>query len=89
MVLANLLYFEPQTTKITFKKHVFEKEQQAGEECGKVEEDKLKILKQNPEYNALNKKFVWLHTLASIANLMNLAAQGVHLWHLACQLRTI
>ena len=51
--------------------------------------DKVKILEQNPEYNALNKKFVWLHTLASIANLMNLAAQGVHLWHLACQLHTI
>ena len=89
MVLLNLLYFEPQTTKVSFKKHHYEKEHQAGEAIGKVEEEKLKALNQIPEYAALNKRFVWLHTLASIANLTALAAQALHLWHLARQLNSV
>lgn len=89
MVVSNLLYFEPQTTRCTFQKHKFEKEIGAGQAIGKVEEDKSEELRKNPEYRDLEKRFVRLHTYASIANLVALAAQALHLWYLAGHLRTI
>ena len=89
MVLANLLYFEPQTTRCSFEKHHLEKEQNAGDTIGKIDEDKLKILNQNPKYVSLGKRFIWLHTFASIANLVALSAQAIHLWHIAGHLNTI
>ena len=89
MVVSNLLYFEPQTTRCTFQKHKFEKEIGAGQALGKVEEDKAKELRKNPEYCVLEKRFIRLHTYASIVNLVALAAQAVHLWYLAGHLDTI
>ena len=89
MVVSNLFYFEPQTTRCTFQKHKFEKEIQAGQAIGKVEEDKTTELRKNPEYCKLETRFVRLHTYASIANLLALAAQAVHLWYLAGHLDTI
>ncbi len=84
-----MLYLEPQTTKCTMKKHVFEKEISAGQAIGKVEEDKLKELRKIPEYVVLEKKFFSLHTYSAIGNLLSLAMQGVHLWHLSCYLISI
>ena len=89
MVVSNLLYFEPQTTRCTFQKHKFEKEIQAGQAVGKVEEEKSTELRKNPEYCKLETRFVRLHTYASIANLLALAAQAIHLWYLAGHLDTI
>ena len=89
MVVSNLLYFEPQTTRCTFQKHKFEKEVGAGQAIGKVEDDKARELRKNPEYVALENKFVRLHTYASIANLAALAAQAIHLWYLAGHLDAI
>lgn len=89
MVVSNLVYFEPQTTHCTFQKHKFEKEIGAGQAIGKVEEDKTQELRKNPEYAALENKFVRLHSYASIANLVALAAQAIHLWYLAGHLDTI
>ena len=89
MVVSNLLYFEPQTTQCTFAKHKFEKEINAGQAIGKVEDNKAEQLRKNPEYRALESKFFWLHTYASIANLAALAAQAVHLWYLTCKLSSI
>lgn len=89
MTLLNLLFFEPQATKIAFDKHKFEKEVGAGQAVGKVEEDKVVELRKNPLYASLEKKFIRLHTFASVANLIALAAQAVHLWYLSCQLRSL
>ena len=43
MVLLNLLYFQPQTSKTSFAKNDMEKEVAAGEDIGKVESDKLAV----------------------------------------------
>ena len=83
MALANLLYFEPQTTKCTMTKHKYEREVSAGQAIGKVEEDKLEQLRKNPEYVVLEKRFGTLHAYSSIANLLSLAVHAVHLWHLS------
>ena len=89
MVIANLLYLEPQTTKCSFAKHKLEKEINAGTAIGKVEQDKLTELRKNPQYVSLEDQFVRLHTYASIANLGALAAQAIHLWYLTCKLSDI
>lgn len=83
MAAACLLYYEPQTTKVTMAKHKYEKEISAGQAIGKVEEDKLKELRKIPEYVALEKRFYALHAYSSIANLLSLAVHAVHLWHLS------
>ena len=82
-VLANVFYFNPATIKIMFQKHKFEKEVKAGQEPGKVEDDKVIELNKNPTYVALSKKFAILHTLSAIANLLSFCAQGVHLLYIA------
>ncbi len=89
MVIVNLVYLEPQTTKCTFSKHKFEKEINAGNAIGKLEKDKQEQLRKNPQYSALESKFIWLHSYASVANLVALAAQAVHLWYLSCKLTSI
>lgn len=89
MVITNLLYLEPQTTKCTFAKHKFEKEINSGNAIGKLEKDKHEQLRKNPQYVALERKFIRIHSYASVANLVALAAQAVHLWYLTCKLNTI
>ena len=87
--LANLLYFTPRNIHVMFEKHRFEKEIQAGQAIGKLEDNKLEILNKNKEYVALSKEFVFLHSLASIANLVSLCAQGVHAIYLAGHISTL
>jgi hypothetical protein len=82
-VLANLFYFNPETIRVMFEKHKFEKKENAGQLPGKIEDDKLVVLNKNPTYAALSKRFVVLHTLAAIANLLAFCGQGVHLIYLA------
>ncbi len=89
MVIVNLVYLEPQTTKCTFAKHKFEKEINAGNAIGKLEKDKQEQLRKNPQYPALESSFIRLHSYASVANLVALAAQTVHLWYLSCKLTSI
>ena len=84
-----MLYFEPQTTACTMNKHKYEREVNAGQTIGKLDEDKLAELRKIPEYVRLEKKFFSLHTYSAIANLLSLAAQAVHLWHLTCYLSSI
>ena len=87
--LSNLLYFTPRNIHIMFEKHRFEKEIQAGEAIGKIEDSKLEILNKKKEYVALSKNFVLLHSLASIANLVSLCAQGVHAIYLTSHITTL
>lgn len=84
-----MLYFEPQTTKCAMTKHKHEREVSAGQTPGKVEEDKLQQLRKIPEYVVLEKRFVWLHTYSTVAGLLALGAQAIHLWHLSCCLSAI
>lgn len=81
-----MLYFEPQTSKCTMAKHKIENTVSAGKAVGKVESDKLTVLREIPEYVVLEKRFIALHTYSAIANLLSLAMQAVHLWHLSCSL---
>lgn len=71
------------------QKHKFEKEVNAGQEVGKVADDKLEELRKKPEYVVLEKKFVSLHTYSAIVNLLSLALQSIHLWYLSCSLQSI
>ena len=89
MCLANLLYLEPATTKTTFAKHEMEKKVHAGQAIGKIENSHLDQLNKNPEYTGLNKRFVILHSVAALCNLLSLCAQGVHMLCLASHLTTI
>lgn len=89
MVVINLVYLTPQTISCTFAKHKFEKEINSGNVIGKLEKDKHEQLKKNPQYVALESKFIRLHSFSSIANLVALAVQAVHLWYLACKVNSI
>ncbi len=89
VTLVNLLYFEPQTTRIMFEKHIFEKEEGAGQAPGKIEDEKLAVLNKIEKYVKLSKRFVWMHTGGSIANLLALSAQAIHLWHITGHLDTV
>ena len=84
-----MLYFEPQTTKCTMIKHKYEKEVSAGQSVGKVEEDKAEELRKIKEYAVLEKRFIFLHTCATVTNLVSLAMHMVHLWYLSCQLGSV
>lgn len=81
--MANLLYIEPTATRVNFDKHKLEKEQQAGDTIGKLDDDKLAILNANPRYIQLSTRFIVFHSAASIANLLALSAEAIHLWYLA------
>ena len=82
-VLTNLLYITPTTMRVMFELHKFEKEIGAGKGEGKVESDKLIILKRDPNYNVLYKQFYRLHIAATLANLLSFCSQGVHLVYVA------
>ena len=89
LTALNMLYFEPQTSKCAMTKHKFEREVSAGQAPGKVEDDKIGELRKIPEYVVLEKKFVWLHTYSTLAQLTGLGVQAVHLWHLSCCLSSV
>ena len=88
-VLANVLYFNQATVDVMFAKHKFEKEVHAGQTPGKIEDDKLETLNKNKEYVSLSKRFVRLHTFSTIANLLALCGQGVHLVYIAIAISDI
>lgn len=88
-VLVNLLYCNQATVDIMFAKHKFEKEINAGTTPGKIEDDKLAILNRNPAYVSLSKRFIRLHTLSAIANMLALCGQGIHLVYIAMAIKSI
>ena len=89
IVLANVVYITPATIDVVFEKHKLEKEEYAGQALGKIEDEKAAKLRKNPHYVMLEKKFVRLHTVSSIANLLALSGQAVHLWYLASHLNDL
>ena len=89
MVLANVLYFTPASVTTMSEKHKLEKEEHAGQAIGKIEDDKIVILRKNKRYVELEKRFSRLHSFSAIANLLALSAQAFHLWHLAAHLQSL
>lgn len=87
--IANMMYFEPQTTKCTMIRHKYEREIDAGQSVGKVEKDKLAELRKIKEYANLEKRFIFLHTCSTLTNLFSLALHVVHMWYLAGNLLTV
>ena len=71
-VLLNLLFLEPATTRIMYRRHAVEKRLGTGHEIGQLKpNDPTKA--NDPELRALSKQFGILHGMSS---LMNLAALG-------------
>ena len=89
MIITNLVYLEPVATHVMFEKHLIEKEEQAGDSIGKISDDKLKKLMEMKKYKDLSSRFVFLHSLSAIANLIAISTEIVHLWFLAAHLTTL
>ena len=70
--LLNLLYFEPATTKVMYKRHAVEKRLGTGHEIGKIRPDDP-VKANDPQLKELSKTFGMLH---GISTLLNLAALG-------------
>lgn len=73
VILTNLVYFEPQTTKVMFQRHVVERKLGTGNEIGIIKPKDEKIA-NDPELKRLSKQFGMLH---GVSTLMNLTALGV------------
>ena len=72
-ILLNLFYFEPQTTKVMYERHVVERKLGTGHEIGVLKPaDPTKA--NDPELKALSKKFGMLHGISTLLNLGALAA---------------
>ena len=71
-VLLNLLFFEPATTKVMYKRHAIEKRLGTGHEVGKIKPDDPKKA-NDPQLKAISKTFGMLH---GISTLLNLGALG-------------
>jgi len=72
-ILINLVYFEPETTKVMFQRHIVERRLGTGHEVGQLKpKDPEKA--SDPELKALSKKFGMLHGFSAS---MNLVALGV------------
>ena len=89
MTAGNLLFLQPVATRIMFEKHLIEKEEQAGDSIGKITDEKLNTLMEMKKYKDLSSRFVFLHSLSAIANLIAISTEIVHLWFLASHLTTL
>ena len=72
-ILLNLFYFEPQTTKVMYERHVVERKLGTGHEIGVLKPADPKKA-NDPELKALSKKFGMLHGISTLLNLGALAA---------------
>jgi hypothetical protein len=72
-ILANLLYLEPQTTKVMYQRHAVEKRLGTGHEVGQLRPDDP-VKANDPDLRKLSKKFGMLH---GISTLLNLIALGI------------
>ena len=70
--LLNLLFFEPATTNVMYKRHAVEKRLGTGHEIGQLKPDDPKKA-NDPQLKALSKTFGMLH---GISTLLNLGALG-------------
>lgn len=70
-ILANLLYLEPQTTKVMYQRHAVEKRLGTGHEVGQLRPDDP-VKANDPSLKELSKKFGMLHGISSLSNLIAL-----------------
>jgi len=70
-VLANMLYFEPETTRVMVRRHAVERRLGTGHEIGQLKpSDPTKA--NDPELRALSKQFGVLHGISTTLNLVAL-----------------
>jgi len=77
VALANLIWFEPWTTSLMWKRHAIERELGTGHEVGILKP--LDPVKANdPRLVAISKKFGMLHGISVSLNLLALCCTGAH-----------
>lgn len=83
-ILLNMLYFEPETTRVMVLRHAVERRLETGHEIGQLKpSDPAKA--NDPELRALSKQFGVLH---GVSTLLNLLALGIGcFWLNFCALR--
>jgi len=70
-ILMNVLYFEPETTRIMILRHAVERRLKTGHEIGQLKpSDPVKA--NDPELKALSKKFGMLHGVSTTLNMVAL-----------------
>lgn len=75
--VLNLLWFEPSTTEVMWKRHIIERELGTGHEIGQLKpSDPEKA--NDPRLVAISKKFGMLHGVSVSLNLAALIATGFH-----------
>ena len=72
-ILANLLYFEPETTRVMVLRHAVERRLGTGHEIGQLKPSDPEKANE-PELRALSKRFGMLH---GVSTLLNLASLGI------------
>mmetsp|Transcript_7159 Transcript_7159/g.14048 ORF Transcript_7159/g.14048 Transcript_7159/m.14048 type:complete len:148 (+) Transcript_7159:51-494(+) len=78
ILLLNLLYFEPVTTKVMFLRHAVERRLGTGHEVGQLRPwDPVKA--KDPELVSLSARFGKLHGCSTSLNLLGL---GLGCWHI-------
>ena len=77
--LTNLLYFEPATTKLMFKRHKLERELGTGHEVGKLKPDNDKA-RGDKQLQELSKQFGMMHGMSTIMNLAALCCGVYHMY---------
>ena len=77
--LINLLYLEPKTTSIMFKRHALERELGTGHEVGKLKPDSAKA-RENKKLQAISKEFGMYHGMSSTVNLAALCVGVYHMY---------
>ena len=89
MLAVNLLYFEPKTTALMFKRHVLEKKIGTGHEVGALRPTDPQIMEawnKDEELKSLSKKFGMMHGCSTLLNLITLCIGVAHIWWLSCLL---
>ena len=74
-IMINLVYFEPQTTKVMYQRHIVERRLNTGHEIGILKpKDPNHQAHNDPELRQLSKQFGTLHGMST---LFNLGALGI------------
>eukprot|EP00941_MAST-03F_sp_MAST-3F-sp1_P005037 g5037.t1 len=75
----NMLYLEPVTTKIMFKRHVIERDLNTGHEVGTLLPSNEKA-RNDERLKAISKKFGIYHGLSTSVNLVAMLFGGIHMY---------
>ena len=77
--LVNMLYLEPVTTRLMFKRHIVERRLGTGHEVGQLTPDDPKAA-NNPELKRMTREFGMWHGASASANLVAMALVGYEMY---------